>query len=160
MVPKDLTHRPIWGTWCCCQNWQKRESWTPASIKKFQIRTTIRRKLDDSEKHKRRIFSYDGWTNFWDFVGLNFSIVKFLWANPLAWESWRRLWLSAPVLTGWWTLWLNAKLSFLPFSWSGFSFICYILATMTCWSNFFPLQVSQGRLRQFDCGGHTLPQQI
>ncbi len=41
-----------------------------------------------------------------------------------------------------------------------FSFICYILATMTCWSNFFPLQVSQGRLRQFDCGGHTLPQQI
>jgi hypothetical protein len=56
---------------------------TPASIGSFQFRTPIRRKLEESEKHKRRFFSNDGRTNFWDFVGINFSLVKFLWANPL-----------------------------------------------------------------------------
>ncbi len=63
--------------------WQKRDSWTPASVGLFQFRTPIRRKLEDSETHKRRFFSYYGQTNFWDFVGLNFSLVKILWANPL-----------------------------------------------------------------------------
>jgi hypothetical protein len=57
--------------------------WCPASVGLFQFRTPISRKLEDSEKHKRRIFSYYGQTIFWDFVGLNFSLVKFLWANPL-----------------------------------------------------------------------------
>ncbi len=39
----------------------------------------IRRFGDAQEK----IFSYYGQTNFWDFVGLNLSLVKILWANPL-----------------------------------------------------------------------------
>ncbi len=85
----DLTHRPIWGTWCCCQNWQKRESWTPVSIGLFQFWTPIRRKLEDLEKHKRRIFSFNERTNFWDFVRHIFSLVKFLWANPLFERIWR-----------------------------------------------------------------------
>jgi hypothetical protein len=55
---------------------------TPASIGLFQFQTPIRRKLEELEKHKRRIFSSDSWTNFWGFVGINYSLVKFLWANP------------------------------------------------------------------------------
>jgi hypothetical protein len=41
-----------------------------------------------------------------------------------AWESQRRLWLSAPILMGWW---LDAKLSFLPLAWSFFCSLhsCY-----------------------------------
>jgi hypothetical protein len=45
-------------------------------------------KLEDSEKHKRRFFRYGGRTNFWDFVGLNYSLVKFLvCANPLTQDT-------------------------------------------------------------------------
>jgi hypothetical protein len=40
------------------------------------------RKLEDLEKHKRRIFSYDGQTNFWVFVGLIFSLIKIFMGKP------------------------------------------------------------------------------
>ena len=33
--------------------------------------------------HKQRIFGNDGLTKFWDFVGLNFPLVKILWPDPL-----------------------------------------------------------------------------
>jgi hypothetical protein len=50
---------------------------TPASDGFFQIWTLIRRKLEKLEKHKRRIFSNDGWTNFWDFPGIIFPELIF-----------------------------------------------------------------------------------
>ena len=33
--------------------------------------------------NKQGIFGNDGLNNFWDFVGLNFSLVKILWPDPL-----------------------------------------------------------------------------
>jgi hypothetical protein len=82
MAPRDLAHRP--------NKERELDPYLPAGVGLFQFRTPIRRKLEDSEKHKRRIFSYDGRTIFWDFVGLNFSLVKFLWANPLA-RAWKAM---------------------------------------------------------------------
>jgi hypothetical protein len=61
----------------------KQREFAPASIGLFQFFTSIRRKLEELVKHKRRIFSNNGWTNFWNFVGIIFSLVKFLWAEPL-----------------------------------------------------------------------------
>ena len=64
-------------------NWQSRESLTPASFGLFQFWTSIRKKLEESEKHKRRIFSNNGWTNVWDSPRIIFSLVKLLWADHL-----------------------------------------------------------------------------
>ena len=49
--------------------------------------------LGKSERHKRRIFGNNGRTKFWDFMGLNFFLVKTLWANPLPLSP------SAPILS-------------------------------------------------------------
>ena len=38
---------------------------------------------EEQVTHKQRIFGNDGLTKFWDFVGLNFSLVKTLWSDPL-----------------------------------------------------------------------------
>jgi hypothetical protein len=57
---------------------------TPASIGLFQFMTLIGRKLEESEKHKKRVFSNNGQTNIWDLPQLIFSLVKFLRAEPLA----------------------------------------------------------------------------
>jgi hypothetical protein len=59
------------------------ESLTPARVGLFHFWTPIKRKLEEWEKHKRRIFSNNGQTKCWDFPPIIFSQDKFLWADPL-----------------------------------------------------------------------------
>ncbi len=64
----------------------KQREFDPCSIGLFQFQTPIRRKLEESEKHKRRILSNKVWTSFWDFPQISFFLLIFLWAEPLMLE--------------------------------------------------------------------------
>jgi hypothetical protein len=71
------------GNICCLPKLAKERELDPCKHWVVPVLDPIRRKLEDLEKHKRRIFSYNRRTNFCDFVGLNFALVKFLQATPL-----------------------------------------------------------------------------
>jgi hypothetical protein len=61
---------------------EKQREFDPFIVGLFQFQTPIRRTLEKLEKHKRRVFSINGRTNIWDFVGLNFSLAKFYGQSP------------------------------------------------------------------------------
>jgi hypothetical protein len=52
----------------------KRRDLSPARVGLFQFWTPIRRKIEESKKHKRRIFSKNGQTKFRDFPHINSSL--------------------------------------------------------------------------------------
>jgi hypothetical protein len=85
MVPRHLTHQPSanLGNMMLLPKLAKQREFDPCKHWVVPVPDSHKEKIRRVGEDKRRFFSNDGRTNFWDFVGLNFSLVYFLWANPL-----------------------------------------------------------------------------
>jgi len=82
IVPRHLTHRLTWETYCCCQNWQNGGSLTHVRVRLFQCWTSTGKKKE-SRRSTREFLA----TTVRPDLGISlqlFFLDKLLWLEPLS----------------------------------------------------------------------------